>query len=209
MCCIKTSQQIRGNQDRRGFDRRTEQSGRCTWKESLNTHGAEWKDTTRPVEEIETEIADTDEYLDLKIHQIKKLVNSNLSSLNVNISVLNHNASSKFTSSTVNVNAQAPVQESDTRRIQDGQPPTLVDMSNSMETSQPHESSYSHAIGPHQTASNASTCSSSLRDFLNLHYLHFPAIYLCGSHFGIPLNYPCIWIQIFPRSRSSITSRPS
>ena len=65
-----------------------------------------------PDEEIETEIAETDEYmfnLDLKIHQIKKLINSRLSSLNVNTYVLNHNASSKSTSSTVDVNAQAPV----------------------------------------------------------------------------------------------------
>ena len=65
-----------------------------------------------PDEEIETEIAETDEYmfnLDLKNHQIKKLINSRLSSLNVNTYVLNHNASSKSTSSTVDVNAQAPV----------------------------------------------------------------------------------------------------
>ena len=48
-------------------------------------------------EEIETEITETDEYvfnLDIKIHQIKKLVNSRFSSLNVNTFVLNHNASS-------------------------------------------------------------------------------------------------------------------
>ena len=35
----------------------------------------------------------------------------------------------------VDLNLQTPMQESDTRGIQDAQPSTLVDMSNSMDTS--------------------------------------------------------------------------
>ena len=128
--------------------------------------------------------------LDLKIHQIKKLVNSRLSSLNVNTSVLNHNASSKSTSSTVDVNAQAPVQESDARRIQDAQPPTLVDMSNSMENSQPHGSSHSQVIGLHQTATPYAR--SFRRRFFAYHNaVNHPHTNIILPWFSIPLVLKC------------------
>ena len=105
-------------------------------------------------EEIETEIAETDEYmfnLDLKNHQIEKLVNSKRSILNVNTYVLSHNVSSNSTSSGVDVITQPPMQKSETRRTQDSQPPPLIEIPSLIERSQ------NQSLQP--TASNASTSS--------------------------------------------------